>query len=276
MMDKAEKENSSKEEQKRRNFMKQAAGLGILGVAAAGGIWGAKSFKSEKQRLRPPGAVEEDRYLTMCIKCGQCLQVCPYDSILLEDYDGKAGVGTAYISPLARGCYLCEAFPCVLACPTGALDHEANVIEKVHMGMAIIVNESACIALKNEKVTKEMIGRIYDHTKVISPEERKNRKVEIAANDPEKVVLQKELLKKLDKNEGKICTICADMCPFIPDPSKAIGMISKDGGLFPEIREACVGCGACVELCPTKVLQILPAASYADVYQKNKGVGNAS
>jgi ferredoxin-type protein NapG len=275
MMEKTEKKRSSKEEQQRRKFMKQAAGLGVLGMAAAGGIWAAKDFKPAKERLRPPGAVEEDRYLTMCIKCGQCLQVCPYDSILLEDYDGKAGVGTAYIAPLERGCYLCEAFPCVLACPTGALDHEANVIEKVHMGMAIVVNESACIALKNEKVTSEMIGRIYDHTKVITPEERKKRKVEIYANDPEKVILQKELLQKLDKSEGKSCSICADLCPFTPDPTKAIGMIAKDGGLFPEIREACVGCGVCVELCPTKVLQILPHKTYADVYQKNKGSGSA-
>jgi ferredoxin-type protein NapG len=197
--------------------------------------------------------------------------VCPYDSILLEDIDGKAGVGTAYIDPLARGCYLCEAFPCVLACPTGALDHEANVIEKVHMGMAIVVNESACIALDNQKVTKEMIGRIYDHTAVISETERQNRKVEIYDNDSEKVKLQKELLKKLSQEEGKTCTLCATLCPYQPDPSQAIGMISKNGGLFPEIREACIGCGACVELCPTKVLQILPYATYAEVYEKNKG-----
>ena len=275
MMEKKDTKIQSAEEKKRRKFMKQAAGLGVLGIAAAGGIWAAKDFKPSKARLRPPGAVEEERYLTMCIKCGQCLQVCPYDSILLEDYDGKAGVGTAYIAPLDRGCYLCEAFPCVLACPTGALDHEANVIEKVHMGMAIIVNESACIALKNEKVTPEMIGRIYDHTSVLTAEERRSRKVEVFDNDPEKVKLQKELLLKLDKREGEVCTICADLCPFTPDPSKAIGMIDKDGGLFPEIREACVGCGACVELCPTKVLQILPGASYADVYQKKKGTENA-
>jgi len=274
-MEQIEKKKSLKEEQKRRKFMKQVAGLGVLGLASAGGIWAAKDFKPDKARLRPPGAVPEDQYLTMCIKCGQCLQVCPYDSILLEDYDGKAGVGTAYIAPLERGCYLCEAFPCVLACPTGALDHEANVIEKVHMGMAIIVNESACIALKNEKVTPEMIGRIYDHTKVITPEERRSRKVEVDPNEPEKVILQKELLQKLSKQEGKVCTLCAELCPFEPDPTLAIGMISKDGGLFPEIREACVGCGACVELCPTKVLQILPGASYADVYQKNKGAENA-
>jgi ferredoxin-type protein NapG len=51
-------------------------------------------------------------------------------------------------------------------------------------------------------------------------------------------------------------------------------MISKDGGLFPEIREACVGCGACVELCPTKVLQILPYATYDEVYGK-KGIKHA-
>ncbi|HIP17875.1 MAG TPA: 4Fe-4S dicluster domain-containing protein [Sulfurovum sp.] len=265
---------ASKEELKRRAFMKQAAGLGVLGIAAAGGIWAAKGFKPEKGRLRPPGAVPEDQYLSMCIKCGQCLQVCPYDSIKLEDIDGKAGVGTAYIDPLARGCYLCEAFPCVLACPTGALNHEANVIDKVHMGMAIIVNESACIALENKKVTREMIGRIYDHTKVITNAERLARKVNIYDNDEEKVKLQKELLQKLSAEEGKICSLCADMCPY-PVPEQAIGMVSKNGGLFPEIRDACVGCGACVEVCPTKVLQILPYATYAEVYEKNKGSKNA-
>jgi ferredoxin-type protein NapG len=272
MEDKVQK-TISKEERKRRQFMKQAAGLGVLGIAAAGGIWAAKDFKPEKERLRPPGAVPEDQYLTMCIKCGQCLQVCPYDSIFLEDYEGKAGVGTAYIDPLARGCYLCEAFPCVLACPTGALDHEANVIEKVHMGMAIVVNESACIALDNQKVTKEMIGRIYDHTEVISESERQARKVELYDNDEEKVKLQKELLQKLSEEEGKTCSLCVALCPY-PTPDEAIGMISKNGGLFPEIREACVGCGACVEVCPTKVLHILPYATYAEVYEK-KGNSNA-
>ena len=273
-----EKENkmTPQNEKKRRQFMKQMTGLGVLGIAAAGGIWGAKDFKGSQNRLRPPGAVEKDRFLSMCIKCGQCLQVCPYDAIKLEDIDGEAGMGTAYINPLERGCYLCEAFPCVLACPTGALDHEANVIEKVHMGMAIVVNESACLALTGDVVTKEMIGHIYDHTQVISESQRVARKVEIADTDSEKTVLQKTVLQKLNAHEGKSCTLCADLCPFTPDASLAIGMIAKDGGLFPEIREACVGCGACVELCPTKVLQVVPYATYADVYKKNKGASHAS
>ncbi|MCB4782474.1 MAG: 4Fe-4S dicluster domain-containing protein [Sulfurovum sp.] len=257
-------------EKQRRYFMQQIAGLGVLGLAATGGIYVAKDFMRSEGKLRPPGAVKEDHFLAMCIKCGQCLQVCPYDSIKLEDIDGKAGVGTAYVDPLQRGCYLCEAFPCVLACPTGALDHEANVLEKVHMGMAIVVNESACLALDKKPITKEMVDKIYNHTYVISEEERQNRKAVIHLDDPEKVKLQKELLQQLDQEIGKPCALCADLCPYRPDPTQAIGMISKEGGLFPEIREACVGCGACVELCPTKVLQILPYASYEDIYQKGK------
>jgi len=272
MEEKVEK-NTLEKEKYRRQFMKQVAGLGVLGIAAAGGIWAAKDFKPTQSRLRPPGAVPEEKFLAMCIKCGQCLQVCPYDSIKLEDIDGKAGVGTAYIAPLERGCYLCDAFPCILACPTGALDHESDVIDKVHMGVAIVVNDSACIALENKKVTQEMIGRIYDHTKVISPKERKARKVTIYESDSEKVKLQKKLLQRLSAEVGKPCSICADLCPY-PTPENAIGMIAKGGGLFPEIREACVGCGACVELCPTQVLQVLPYATYAEVYEK-KGKANA-
>ncbi len=48
-------------------------------------------------RLRPPGAVSEDEFLALCIKCGQCLQVCPYHSIKLADFAKGHGIGTPYI-----------------------------------------------------------------------------------------------------------------------------------------------------------------------------------
>ncbi len=258
------------EEKRRRDFMKNIAGLGVLGLAAGAGIYFAPKLKADKLLLRPPGAVEEDDFLKLCIKCGQCLQVCPYDSILLEDIDGGASVGMAYIDPFKRGCYLCEAFPCILACPTGALDHEKDEIKYVHMGMAIIVNESACLALKNEPVPDSAIDRIYDHTKILSPEERHEHKVIMRGDENEKEELQKKILEDLEKFRGKQCTICADMCPFHPNPEDAIGMVSRNGGLIPEIREACVGCGACVELCPTQVLNIVPRATYEEIYGKGK------
>ncbi|RUM63590.1 MAG: 4Fe-4S ferredoxin [Sulfurospirillum sp.] len=261
------------EEKKRRDFMKNIAGIGVLGLAAGAGIYFAPKLKADKLLLRPPGAVDEDDFLKLCIKCGQCLQVCPYDSIELEDIDGGASVGMAYIDPLKRGCYLCEAFPCILACPTGALDHEKDEIKYVHMGMAVIVNESACLALKKEPVPDSAIDRIYDHTKVLTPQEHQQHKVIMRGDETEKEELQKKVLEKLEKFRGKECTICADMCPFHPNPEDAIGMVSKNGGLIPEIREACVGCGACVELCPTQVLNIVPRATYEDIYGKGKTNG---
>ncbi len=255
---------------KRRKFIKQMAGLGVLGIAAAAGIYYAPKLKAKEPVLRPPGAVEEDEFLKLCIKCGQCLQVCPYDSIFLENVSAGASVGMAYIDPKKRGCYLCEAFPCILACPTGALNHEHDSIEFVHMGMAVIVNENACLALHHKPVPNSAIDKIYEHTKILSKEEQNAKKVKITGNESEKEKLQKDVLVKLEKFREKECTICADLCPFHPNPKDAIGMVSKNGGLIPQIREACVGCGACVELCPTDVLKIVPWATYEDIYGKGK------
>ena len=256
------------EEKKRREFIKQITGLGVLAIAAGAGIYAAPQLIADDLLLRPPGAVDEENYRNLCIKCGQCLQVCPYDSILLEDIDGGATMGMAYIDPTKRGCYLCDAFPCVLACPTGALDHEHDNIKYVHMGMAVIVNERACLAQIGQVVPDCAIDKIYDNTKILSDQEHAEHKVFMRGDENEKEELQKKVLEDLEKFRGKECTICADMCPYHPDPAAAIGMISKNGGLVPEIRDACNGCGACVELCPTQVLKIEPRATYADIYGK--------
>jgi ferredoxin-type protein NapG len=259
---------SDETKKSRRKFIQQMTGLGVLGLAAAGGIVGAPYLKAAPVRLRPPGAVPEEEFLGLCIKCGQCLQVCPYDSIILEDIDGRVGVGMAYIDPRRRGCYLCEAFPCILACPSGALDHEHDSIEFVHMGIAVVHNPDGCLAKVGKPVPDEAIDRIYDHTTVLTDEERRTKKITISEDEPEKVQLQKQVLIDLEKHRGENpCTICADMCPFHPDPTLAIGMVdAKGGGMLPEIREACNGCGACVELCPTDVIKVIPRKTYADIY----------
>ncbi len=253
----------------RRKFLKQIAGLGVLGLAAAGVVIGGEALlEREESPLRPPGAMPEHEFLALCIKCGQCLQVCPYDSILLEDVGGKAGLGTAYIDPERRGCYLCKALPCILACPSGALDHNvADDVRKIHMGVAIVADENACLALHGKPVPEAERDLIYEHTKVLTPSERRERKIVDIPAPSEKRTLQVELLKKVESYVGKRCSICADLCPY-PEPSLAIGMVEKGSGSIPEIREKCVGCGACVELCPTDVLKVIPRATYEEVYKK--------
>jgi len=236
----------------RREFIKYST-LGILGLALGGGILISPHALQAEMRLRPPGAVSEKEFLALCIKCGQCLQVCPYHSIELADMAKGHGVGTPYIDARERGCYACSAVPCVLACPSGALDHSCEKPEDIKMGIAVLEFPNKCIALTNTPVPKGHSQRIHDFV-------NKQRNV---------TQLERDMLDKLDTFEGKQCTICADMCP-IPNPLSAIAMMRDGEGKKPEVYEGCIGCGVCEELCPANepAIVIKPRLSYEDYYVK--------
>lgn len=113
--------------------------------------------------LRPPGAVSD--FLARCIRCGQCMETCPYDSIFFFGITAGALIHTPYIDPLRSPCYLCrERGPdgnnrpvsaylrCGEVCPTGALRRIANdkevlcnLPEELRMGRAFL-NREFCIA----------------------------------------------------------------------------------------------------------------------------------
>lgn len=63
--------------------------------------------------LRPPGAVEEGLFLSVCTRCGDCRAACPGNIII--DGDG----GYPVIDFMEGECTFCEA--CAKACDTGAL-----------------------------------------------------------------------------------------------------------------------------------------------------------
>lgn len=235
----------------RREFVKYST-LGILGLALGGGmIFSPYTLKAEN-RLRPPGAVDEKKFLALCIKCGQCLQVCPYHSIKLTDMANGHGVGTPYIDANERACYACSAVPCVLACPSGALDHHCEKPEDIHMGIAVLENPDTCIAMTNTPVPAGYTDRMSKFNDSVT----NLHEVEV------------ELLEKFEKFEGEQCTLCADLCP-IPDPLSAIAMVAdENGGNRPEIYDGCIGCGACQEVCPTSVPSIVikPRVTYEEYY----------
>jgi len=101
--------------------------------------------------LRPPGAKAEKQFLKSCIRCGLCVEACPFDTLKLATLKDGISVGTPYFEPRKIPCHMCEHIPCVPACPTGALD--ANLvstagkldINKAKMGVAV-VDMKNCVA----------------------------------------------------------------------------------------------------------------------------------
>ena len=99
----------------------------------------ASPVKVRADWLRPPGAVDEELFLSRCTKCGDCLPACPYASI-------KNDLATGYPVIFANEspCHLCDDFPCISACETEALLPVGDRAE-VRMGMAV-VSRADCTA----------------------------------------------------------------------------------------------------------------------------------
>jgi ferredoxin-type protein NapG len=133
--------------------MAQSIGLSALG----GMVWTGyvEEAKSAPLILRPPGAKPEADFLRMCIKCGQCAEACPFDTLRMAKPGDNKPMGTPYFMPRDVPCYMCTDIPCVPVCPTGALDKESVSslkegekvldVNKSKMGLAV-VDEESCIA----------------------------------------------------------------------------------------------------------------------------------
>lgn len=147
----AEKDKTSRREALVRMFQK----TGLLGI---GGLaWGmnVKKGKAAELALRPPGALPEERFQNACIKCGICVDDCPYDTLKLANKEDNIPVGTPYFMPREVPCYMCTDIPCVKNCPTDALSpellYDSQKEEKVmnineaDMGIAVL-DQNNCVA----------------------------------------------------------------------------------------------------------------------------------
>ena len=137
--------------ERRKFILGTARATGL--VALGGLVWSAyvDEVTANKLILRPPGAIKEEDFLATCIKCGMCVEACPFDTLVLAKPGSNKPLGTPYFEPRDIPCYMCPDIPCVPVCPTGALD-EASVttdgkldINKSEMGVAI-VDAKNCIA----------------------------------------------------------------------------------------------------------------------------------
>ncbi len=130
----------TKADKARRTFLSRILQGGAFAVTGGMG-WSyllTQQAKAAAFAIRPPGALAEKDFNATCIKCGQCVVACPYDTLKLASAGEAAPIGTPYFIPRDIPCYMCPDIPCEAACPTGALDHGLEKIEDARMGLAVI------------------------------------------------------------------------------------------------------------------------------------------
>ncbi len=100
-----------------------------------------------RERLRPPGALEERAFLDTCFRCGACADSCPAKCITLTQSDDEEQRGTPTIDADLAACVICDELACMKACPSGAL----VLVDRfaIRMGLAR-VNHEVCVRSRGE------------------------------------------------------------------------------------------------------------------------------
>jgi ferredoxin-type protein NapF len=140
-----------------RRRVLQAAGLGVAALVLPKVDWTGRfderkvtKFASDKL-IRPPGALPEEPFVTACVRCGECMKICPTNA--LQPALGEGGLqalGTPIvvprIGPCAQACNLCGQ-----VCPTRAIE-PFTIEEKDHLYLGTaMVDRSLCIAWAADK-----------------------------------------------------------------------------------------------------------------------------
>ena len=179
----------------RRGIILSGAG-GLITALTAGSAVAIKTISDT--RIRPPGAIEEKDFLDSCIRCGECMKVCPtyglQPACLQAGFEGLfTPVLTPRVGACEEKCHLCGQ-----VCPTGAI-RKLSLEEKQYavIGTAVI-DSNRCIAWEQLKLC------------LICDEVCPYDAIEFLDITDEKGILQRPFVLE-DKCVG--CGQCENKCP---------------------------------------------------------------
>jgi polyferredoxin len=97
-----------------------AAGIALVPAMRTGSL-GSSLGRPDPACIRPPGSRDEGEFLSRCIRCGQCMKICPRNALHPAlDEAGAEGLWTPVLVPRIGYCEpTCTL--CTQVCPTGAI-----------------------------------------------------------------------------------------------------------------------------------------------------------
>lgn len=178
--------------------------------------------------IRPPGSVAEDEFLRRCIKCDQCIRVCPTNVLQPALFEaGVEGLWTPIMISKMGWCEL-NCTLCSQVCPTGAI-REISIAEKLGVGPfeakgpvktgTAFYNQGRCLpwAMDTSCVVCEEVCPV-------SPKAIFTRNVEVTDRWGETLQLKRPYI---DPNRCIGCGICEHECPVKDDPAVYVTAIGE-------------------------------------------------
>lgn len=203
----------------RRAFVVSAAAA--AGAAALIRRPGSATAGGSVRPLRPPGSVPEERFLDLCIRCGQCLKVCPGPVLHVAGLEyGWESLWTPVVRPDRAGCHQDCNF-CTQVCPTGAIQPlELAAKRRFPIGLAE-VDTDTCLPFR--QTDRRDCDVCFVECRQAGYAAIEMREIEITLDPPPPAGMFSEL---------ELLAMTRILAPFVQ-------------------AEACVGCGICQYRCHT-------------------------
>ena len=171
--------------------------------------------------IRPPGSLSEEAFLDRCIRCGECMKVCPTNGLHPALFEADLeGIGTPKLVPSLGHCdYECNS--CGEVCPTGAIE-SLTLDEKkdAKIGTAYF-NKNKCYPWN------ENINCLVCEEHCPTPEKSiKFWDVEVLELETNKTVIVKRPYVVTETCIG--CGICENKCPLKDEPGIRVTARGED------------------------------------------------